>query len=46
MGQTEQSQLKKDQADTVVIEWNQANIQNIFSIQNIHLFRYNTDTFA
>lgn len=46
MGQTEQSQLKKDQVDTVVIEWNQDNIQKISSIQNIHLLRYHIDTFA
>jgi hypothetical protein len=44
MGQTEQSQLKKDQVDTVVIEWNQDNIQKISSIQNIHLLRYHIDT--
>lgn len=46
MGQTEQSQLKKDQVDTVIIEWNQDNIQKISSIQNIHLLRYHIDTFA
>jgi hypothetical protein len=46
MGQTKQSQLKKDQVDTVVIEWNQDNIQKISSIQNIHLLRYHIDTFA
>jgi hypothetical protein len=38
--------LKKDQVDTVVIEWNQDNIQKISSIQNIHLLRYHIDTFA